>query len=88
MSQVSTSPAAAAAASFARWGAALAAGPTPERKPAPVTARQIADVMIARATASDACTEADLAAAGFTAAELARFGEAARALARRARLEG
>jgi hypothetical protein len=42
---------------------------------------RMAEVMVARETASGACTEGDIAAAGFTLAEMSLYGEAARALA-------
>lgn len=44
--------------------------------------RLMALVMLERAAGDDACTDAHLAAAGFTAAEIARHADKARALAR------
>lgn len=52
-------------------------------RPAGLIVRQIARVMVDRAAASEACAESDLAAAGFTAAEIARHADAARSIARR-----
>lgn len=78
---------AAAHAADAAWHAQRTAAP----KPASVTAQlrrrartvqELAEVLIARANASGACTDADLRAAGFTQAELDALLEPARALAR------
>lgn len=55
--------------------------------PRPASPAEISRVLIDRTAASGACTEADLQAAGFTAAELAQHLEAARRIARLARLE-
>lgn len=55
--------------------------------PRPASPAEISRVLIDRTAASGACTEADLLAAGFTAAELAQHLEAARRIARQARLE-
>lgn len=72
-----------AAAAMAGWSSpALAAVRQPPARPA--TPGDIARVLVDRAAAEGACTEADLLAAGFTTAELARHLEAARRLARRA----
>jgi hypothetical protein len=49
--------------------------------PSPVAAR-MAGVMAARAFGAGACTEADLRAAGFTDAEIARHADEARGIAR------
>ena len=43
---------------------------------------RMADTMIAQAGFDSVCTEDDLLAAGFTRAQIARYGDAARALAR------
>lgn len=45
----------------------------------------MAEVMVDRATASGACTNDDLYAAGFTSSEIASFAEEARRLALRPR---
>jgi len=49
--------------------------------------RRIAEVMVERVAGEGACTEADLAAAGFTPHDLALYGSAAQALARRMTME-
>ena len=56
--------------------------PDPRRFKRPLAAA-MAEVMVLRTAAEGGCTEADLAAAGFTQAELQLHGETARALARR-----
>lgn len=57
--------------------------PRKPARPAGVIVRQIARIMVDRAAGSEACAESDLAAAGFTAAEIAAHADAARGLARR-----
>ena len=47
---------------------------------------RMADTMIARAGLDGACTEADLLDAGFTLAQIARYGDAARNRARNRRV--
>lgn len=79
---------AAATAAMKGYVAPPAAPHTATRKRPPVSAADIARVLIDRASASGACTEADLAAAGFTAGEIASLGEAARRIARRSGIEG
>jgi hypothetical protein len=61
--------------------------PPPTVVPPPRAARRcvgpMARIMVERSAASGACGEADLVVAGFTAAEIALHGEAARVLAAR-----
>jgi hypothetical protein len=78
---------AAAAEAMRSYGPPPASRPVSRKRP-PVTAAEIARVLVDRAAAAGACTDADLAAAGFTVEEIARLGEAARLIARRSGLEG
>lgn len=58
----------------------------PRRKPAPTPARTVsrmATTMILCVSAAGACTEDDLRAAGFSAAEILAFADRARSEARR-----
>src|SRR5579885_682932 len=54
--------------------------PAPPPSPREIVARMAA-VIVQRTAASDACTEADLRTAGFTPAEIAAYGDAARSRA-------
>src|SRR6185437_5574062 len=56
-------------------------GPRPEPETDGMRVARMARAMLLRVTASGACSEADLFCAGFTAAEIARHGDAARSLA-------
>ncbi len=51
------------------------------------TADEIAEVMLQRASAAGACTEADLERAGFTKPEISKLADQARAIARQRGLE-
>lgn len=59
------------------------APPPPRFKSTSELIGKMARVMVDRAAASGACSEDDLAAAGFTAAEMQRHGQAARGIAAR-----
>jgi hypothetical protein len=74
----------AAAAAMKTWTPPAARRAAPPR---PATPAEISRVLIDRTSAAGACTEADLLAAGFSPAELTQHLEAARRMARQARLE-
>jgi hypothetical protein len=77
-------------AELAEAAALLAAGlppsPEPPQSDEAVIAR-MADTMEQRCAGSGACSESDLAAAGFTAAQITRFADRARAIAARREME-
>lgn len=70
------------------WRATRPAEPLPAPKPRRVkTARELARLLIDRTAATGCCTDQDIEAAGFTAAEIIHHMPAARAIARGQQME-